>query len=409
MTQWQKNLYGCWLAQILSLTGFGFAFPFIPYFLQEMGLTDPVRLRLWVGITTSVPGLVMGLVAPLWGLLADKLGRKLMILRAMFAGSLFMGLMGLSPNPATLLVMRTFMGAFSGTVPASVTLVASATPQHRLSYALGFLASANYIGLSLGPLLGGLSAEFFGYRFSFLIGSLCILGGFLLVMAVVREERDDRTKGPRQTFSIPIKSFLRPPLLFIFVAIFLFRFTRTLPTSFIPLYIQELRGTLKGAAAVTGAISAAGGVLTAVSGLTVARLGDRINRVVLLAFLLASAALISSPIFFLPSLWGFTLFYLLTIFSLGAIDPILQTHLSLITPADKRGMIFGIHTLVASTGWFFSPITGSSISILFSIRHIFLLFSLALLANFFLVAVTMNRGEKSSAGSRPQDGSGSDS
>ena len=76
MEQWKRNLYTIWFTQILSLAGFSFFNPFVPYFLQDIGVTDPERLSLWVGLISSVPSLVMAAVSPLWGYLADRIGKK---------------------------------------------------------------------------------------------------------------------------------------------------------------------------------------------------------------------------------------------------------------------------------------------------------------------------------------------
>ena len=72
MEQWRKNLYLAWLAQILTLAGFGFILPFIPLFIRELGVSDPTSLKLWSGLTAGAPGLVMAVAAPFWGMAADR-------------------------------------------------------------------------------------------------------------------------------------------------------------------------------------------------------------------------------------------------------------------------------------------------------------------------------------------------
>lgn len=120
---WRRNLYASWLAQIFSLAGFGFMFPFIPYFLQELGVTDPTQLKVWVGIYTSVPSLVLAIVAPIWGILADRFGRKIMVMRAILGGAIFVAMMSVATGPGMVLTFRIMIGVFAGSVPASATLI----------------------------------------------------------------------------------------------------------------------------------------------------------------------------------------------------------------------------------------------------------------------------------------------
>jgi MFS family permease len=57
-------------------------YSFAPFYLQDLGVTDPSNLRLWSGLFASAAGLSMALVTPFWGYLADRVGKKPMTLRA---------------------------------------------------------------------------------------------------------------------------------------------------------------------------------------------------------------------------------------------------------------------------------------------------------------------------------------
>ncbi len=119
MRSWKRNLFIIWLAQVLSLSGFGFMLPFLPYYIQTLGVENPVQLRVWVGLLTSGPALTMGLMAPVWGLLADCFGKKMMMVRSFSAGTLVVFLMGLAPNAETVLILRVLQGMLTGTVTAA--------------------------------------------------------------------------------------------------------------------------------------------------------------------------------------------------------------------------------------------------------------------------------------------------
>lgn len=131
MEPWKKNLYIIWVAQVFSLMGFGFGLPFLPFYLQELGVTDPERLRVLVGITSALPAALMGIMALVWGRLSDKFGRKPMMLRALFAGAFIVMGLAFARNVATVLVMRAIQGLFAGSMTAAITLVAAGTPRKR--------------------------------------------------------------------------------------------------------------------------------------------------------------------------------------------------------------------------------------------------------------------------------------
>lgn len=381
LDSWKKNLYIVWASQILSLAGFGFMLPFLPFFMQEVGVTDPDALRRWVGLCSSIPAVGMGIMAPIWGILADKYGRKLMILRSMAAGSMLLLSMSFMRSVEGIFALRTIQGLLTGTIAASATLVAAGTPRERLSFALGFLSSSTFIGYALGPFIGGITAEFFGYRTAFRIGSAMLLVGFVVVVLLVKDMRDDDQQSPKQAEGSALDRY--KPLALLLGMLFLLRFCRSLPYPFIPLHIQDMKGGVAGASAATGLLTSMVGLAAAVAGITIVRLGDRMNRLLLISLCLGATALVSLPLFSTRTVFSFGFVYVFMVFCSGAVEPTLQSHLSEQTDASKRGRLFGVQTLVASLGWFAAPLTGSAVAIHYGIRYVFLLTSVCFFAAFF--------------------------
>ena len=350
--------------------------PFLPFFIQEVGVTDPVELSRWVGLCSSVPAIGMGLMAPVWGALADRFGRKLMMIRSMAAGSCLLFLMSMMGSVEGIFTLRIVQGLFTGTITASATLVASSTPRAKLGYALGFLSSSTFIGHSIGPFLGGLSAEFLGYRAAFRIGGAMLTLGLISVVLFVRDirlnEPDKKEKPKGQNGN---RSYLTLFGLLLGM-MFLLRFCRSLPYPFLPLHIQQTLGTVEGASVLTGVLTSLIGVAAATSALLIVRLGDRMNKLRLISTCLAATALASVPLFFMKNLWGFGVVYVVMIFASGAVEPLLQSYFSEHTPAAKRGKLFGIQAMVASIGWFAAPLVGSTISVGLGIPYIFLFTSM---------------------------------
>lgn len=392
MQHWQKNLYMTWATQSLSMTGFGFMLPFIPLYIQKLGVTAADELRIWVGLLIAVPSLCAGIMAPLWGYLSDRIGRKINLLRAFAAGALVVGLMGTAQSVVMVLVLRIFQGLFTGTITAGTTLVAAGTPRESQSYALGFLSSSTFIGLSLGPLIGGVSAEVLGYRRTFFIGAGILVIGFLLVLIFIKDPRTGGHSHEEPPFRL--KNLATPGLAGLYLLFFLLRFSRMLTNPFVPLYVQEMRRSIQGASALTGVIAAAAGVATGLAGLTLARLGDRYERAGLLALFTGLAALAALPLFFMPSLAWFICLYPLSFYFIGAVEPLIQSHLSANTPLRSRGTAIGMQTLFGSLGWFLSPLAGSAVAVGLGIRHVFLLFSLALFVLFLSVLLYRRRAVK---------------
>jgi len=390
MEHWQRNLYTVWFTQILSLTGFGFVLPFIPFFLQELGVTDPVELKQWVGWISAVPGISMGIAAPIWGALSDRYGRKLMMLRAMATGTIILAIMSTVHSPMSVLLLRLCQGFFTGTVTAAATLVAAGTPSDKLSSSLGLLASSTFIGYIIGPTIGGLSAEYLGYRVSFLIGSGVMLTSFILVLFLVREPKEgrkqrDKKEGKRgiSAFGEAVRALPWQQIAPLLIILFLLRAARSMPTPFLPIQVQLLRGKVEGAAAIMGAISGVIGLVTAISGILLGKLGDRHPRLKLISIFALAASILVLPASVMNSIMGFTVFFVAGSFFAGGLEPLMQSHLTSLTSAENRGTLFGIQTTVGSLGWAISPLIGSVLSIHFSIPSVFVAMSgFLLLASF---------------------------
>src|SRR3989454_10769410 len=199
---WRRNLAALWLAELPAILGFSFVFPSLPLFLhQELPIPGGPQLSFWTGITGGATGLALAFTAPLWGRLADRYGRKPMLVRAMIGGGISVGLMGLAQSALQLTVLRGVQGASSGTVAAATALVATETPAPHLGWALGILSSSISLGSAVGPAAGGLAANLIGLRAIFLAGGTLLLLAAIPVLLLVRESprRMARTATPRTT------------------------------------------------------------------------------------------------------------------------------------------------------------------------------------------------------------------
>lgn len=392
---WQRNLYILWFTQIISLMSFGFGIPFIPFYLKELGVTDPTMLKTLTAVTGAAPALTMAIMAPIWGILSDKYGRKPMILRAMFMASILIGGMGLVQNHWQFLILRLLQGVFTGTITATSAFIAANTPDTRLSYALGFMSSSNFLGYSIGPFVGSIFANAFGYRFSFLFGGGLMLIGGLLVLFQIKEDKGSFgvKKNIYRGFS-GFGEFLTPFLICMLVSLFLLRINRSVFAPYLPLFIEEQVSDVRLATTLTGVINGIVGAMTAASGIFFGKLGDKRSKLKMIRVLLLGGILMGAFSAYIPNFYGFIVSYGLFYFLVGGIEPIVTAMAAEKTSPEKRGMLFGFQGFVSSMGWIVSPFIGAVVSVQMGIHQILFVLPLVLLLNYVLVIWMLGRGKK---------------
>ena len=183
MIDWKRNLFFVWLSQILSLAGFGSVIPFIPLYMRNvLGVMDDGERGLWVSAFYFGGQLSFCISMPIWGTLADRFGRRVMLLRANLVTALLFPLMAYVPNVFCLVLIRFVISIFSGTVNAAQTLVGSTTPEEHQGFALGSLSSALWSGNMIGYMVGGVVVDHFGYTPAFFTGAGMLLAAGLLVL-----------------------------------------------------------------------------------------------------------------------------------------------------------------------------------------------------------------------------------
>ncbi len=417
MEQWKLNLYTLWVTQVIALMSFGFGLPFLPFYMQELGVTDPVQLNFYTGLASTIPAATMTVAAPIWGMMADRYGRKLMLMRAMLAAVVIIGGMGLVSSVFQLMVLRALQGIFTGTITASMAFVSANTPENRMSYALGFMTSSNFIGYSIGPMLGGLMAEGLGYRICFLAGGALMAVGVVLVGLLVKEDKN--TYGPRivqkpvlpereksheiesiddETMmsagqNIPKMSssrrassgkLLTPLIIMLLVMLFMNRMARIIFSPYIPIFVQENLHGISGAAVYTGLINGVIGIASALAAVTLARLGDRYEKRRIVT-ILTIASLPVAVLLTVPSpLPVFMVLFGLFAFILGGVEPILTSSASEHTSPEKRGLLFGFIGAVGNGAFMAAPLIGAAIAVNINVSAIlvcipvFLLFQLVI-------------------------------
>ncbi|MEA3402688.1 MAG: MFS transporter [Armatimonadota bacterium] len=396
---WQRTVYAVWFAHLLSAVGFSFVMPFLPFFVRELGVTDDRLVAVWAGAAMTAAGLSLTIFSPIWGSLADRYGRKLMLERAMFGGAVMIALMGFAQTVPQLVVLRFIQGALTGTGAACNTLVASVTPRDRLGFTMGVMQTALILGNALGPWIGGAVADAYGYRIPFFVcGAMWALAGFVVVVGaresfVPPEQCASGNHGLRQVFG-------GKGLGALLLVFFLTAFAVTFVGPIFPLFVERIADTAR-AATVTGQLMGLGGLAAGLSCLLVGRISDRIGHRRVLIASTGLSALFSAPhaiVQALSQLFGLRIGWGLVA---GGGRPAMNAMISASVSADMYGRAFGVTTAAMCLGFALGPLAGGVMASWTGMRWPFVFMGAAQLVSAILLAVYVRPSGAAELADRP--------
>lgn len=359
---WKFNLFIIWLSQFLAMVGFGSCMPFIPLLLKENLHIDDANLRgVYVSIYYFAAMVSLCIATAVWGMLADRFGRKLMLLRACYAAAIFYPLLALAPNFWVLATIRFVCSFFSGTVNPAQTLMISTTPPEKHGFVLGVLSTATSSGNMLGYLSGGIIVHYYGYTTAFFSCGVIFLISALLVHFFAKDDFSVKTaKKQREKHQYKFREMATPAVLWILGLFLLFGTANRLVQPYLALLVEKIHG-FAGAAFYTGIVSAASSVGGFLSGICVGWLCDRIApRRLLLPVVLAGAAF-TGAMALSCNVEMLILTRFLSAFAISGIQPILQLMLTKITRPELRGTYFGWSGSVNSAGGIICSFLGAGV------------------------------------------------
>lgn len=374
---WKTNLFFVWLSQLLSLAGFAAVMPFIPVYLRvKFGIEDPNVRGAYVAIFNFASLLSFAIFAPIWGWLADKYGRKLMLIRSGAAAGILFPLMAFAPNVWCLIALRLFTSMFSGTVTAANALISSTTPDDKQGFALGSLSTALWSGNMLGFLFGGLVVHYFGYTMGFVLcGGLYILGT-LMVIFLVHENFTPvpAKKKTEEKTELGVRRYLPdfPKALWLVLSLFLMMgFARRYEEFYLALQVEEIAGK-ENTELYTGWICAAAALGGILSGSIVGWLIDRYSpkKVVLCALPVSCFFVVLQG--FAPSLAVLGGSRFIAFISSSSLEPAILAILSRITPREQRGIAYGWTATFRCTGMLLAAASGGVLVYYAGVRSAFL-------------------------------------
>ncbi|HZU13612.1 MAG TPA: MFS transporter [Chloroflexota bacterium] len=376
---WRALVAAICVAQATAIVGFDFTLPFIPLYLQnDLGVHGLGAVALWSGLIGFGPSIPATIFGPVWGKLADRLGYRFMLLRAMICASIILAMMGLSPSPWILLGLRMLQGALTGTVFAAQALVASAVPEKETGRSIGLLQMSVFIGATMGPLGGGAVAALLDYRYCYLAAGLLLALATLVVYLFAWEPA--RAAHSRTTDeAVSMLSVIAIPAFGLALALVLIsQLAGTAMFPIIPLYVQDLLHSARNVAPDTGWLMAAAG-LTAGAG---SYLAGRLQRHLPLKPLVGAAVLLSAllliPQAFVQSYTELLIVRCVATIAFGGLVSLVGMLAATTSPARAKGTAFGLMGAASSMGFGAGPLLGGALTATLGIRPIFVLAGLFL-------------------------------
>ena len=358
---WKENLRVAWFGSFLTGASISLVVPFMPIFVEQLGIEGD-QVAFYAGLAISVSAVSAALVSPIWGILADKYGRKPMMIRAGLAMTITMGGLAFVPNIYWLLFLRLLNGVFTGFVPNATALIASQVPKDKSGAALGTLSTGVVAGTLTGPFVGGFIAEIFGIRNVFLLVGAFFFLAAILTIFFIKEDFQPVAKEKAIPTKEVFSSFKYPRLLVnLFLTSFVIQFSAQSIGPILALYVRDL-GQSENLLFVSGLIVSSMGFSSMMSAGILGKLGDKVGNHRLLV-----AAQIYSVIIYLlcahaTSPLQLGLYRFLFGLGTGALIPGVNALLSKMTPKSGISRIFAFNQVFFYLGGVIGPMAGSAVA-----------------------------------------------
>lgn len=369
---WKRNLFVCVVGSFTTLVAMTLLLPFLPLYMQQLGVQEPAAIARWSGVAYGATFLSAALTAPLWGRLADRYGRKLMLIRASLGMAIAMSLMGMATAPWQLVALRLLAGLLGGYASGSTILVAAQTPKAHTGWALGMLSSGIMAGNVVGPLLGGCLPPLIGIRHAFWLTGAAIFLAFLATLFLLKET--PRRAGPKSIRPAERdRSAANLPLVrLMWLSGMLLIFASMSIEPIITLYISEFVQGEQAITVMAGLVMAAAALGSILSAPRLGRLADRIGHGRVLVYGLLICALLLIPQAFVTAAWQLIVLRFLMGMALGGLMPCITTLIRHNVPQGQVGKMLGYATSAQYAGQVCGPLFGGFLGGALGMRPVFL-------------------------------------
>lgn len=393
MESWKVNLISVWFGCFFTGLAISQILPFLPLYVSQLGVSSHEALSMWSGLTFSITFLVSAIVSPMWGSLADRKGRKLMLLRASLGMAIAILLQAYATNVWQLFLLRGLMGLTSGYIPNAMALVASQVPRERSGWAISTLSTAQISGVIGGPLMGGFLADHVGLRAVFFITAMLLMVSFLVTLFLIKEgmrptvSKADRLSGKAVFATLPYPGLM----ISLFVTTLVIQLCNGSIGPILALFIKSMAPDSNNIAFLSGMIAAVPGVSALISAPRLGKLGDRIGTARILMATLIIAVVLFFAMSFVTSPFQLGVLRFLLGFADGAMLPAVQTLLVKYSSDQVTGRIFGYNQSFMYLGNVAGPLMGATVSAMAGFRWVFAATAVVVLLNVIQLAIALRR------------------
>lgn len=372
LESWQKNLIVLWFASYIGWASYSMIMPFLPIFLLNDLSTPAETVTYWSGITFSATFLSGIFMSPVWGALADKIGKKKITVFTGFSVGIIYVFYSLIQTPEQLLILRFIHGAVAGFTATSLSLVADSLPKEKLGWGLGLMQVAGSGGSITGPLLGGFLANAFGIRLSFVVAGILFICGAITVHILVKAPQSTNSLKQntiKENFGIAWKN---KPLLYILTLSSIISMGAMSIQPILPMHIINLQGSSNNAVMISGILFS----LTGITGIIAAPLwgmyGQRKGFRDTLFIVILGIGTIQTLQAFSFNIPSFAIIQLLLGCFVAGAGPSINALLVELAGNDFRGRAFGLATSFNQLGAMLGPLLGGAIGGFLGIKYVFL-------------------------------------
>ena len=370
---WRRNLAVCVFGSFTTLVSLSMPLPFLPLYVQQLGATLSSAVIQWSGVAFGATFLGTAITAPIWGHLADRFGRKPMLIRAAIAMAVAMSLIGVAHSVAELVALRLLAGLLGGYASASIVMIGTQAPRERAGWALGILSTGALAGNLVGPLVGGYLPGWIGLRGTFFVGGAMIAVAAAATILLVREDFDRETDHRRQVAAHgqAAAAFDRTVVVALLLTAMMVLFANISIEPIITVYIGQLglpADHLARMAGVVMAASALGSMLTA------ARLGalaDRVGSWRVIIGCLVATGLAMVPQAFVTQWWQLAILRGLMGMTIAGLLPAIARLIRQSVDERHSGKTLGYLQSAQFTGQVVGPLVGGQIGARVGLRDVF--------------------------------------
>ena len=396
MDMHKKNFYIIMFTNFLVAGSTTMIMPFLSLYIESLGNYSDEYVQRWAGLVFGVTFVAALIMSPIWGRIADKYGYKPILVINGFGIAISIYLMGTAGSVHELFLIRLFMGVVTGFIPTSLAFVSSQTAKETAGKTLGTLQMGSVSGTLFGPVIGGLMADAFGFKYTFIITAVVIGIAATLVLISIKEvkrvAKKDAHVYARKTI---IQGILNHRLLLnVMIITSLIQIGNFSIQPLLSLYVAHLTEGSGQVAFLAGVTFSATGVGNLLFARRWGRLGDSIGYEKVLGFLLILAFAFIVPQAFVTELWQLIILRLLFGIAVGGMIPTTTALMRREAPIEIQGEIMGYNTSFRFLGNIIGPVFGGIVSGFIGIPSVFIVTGTLFILSFIFLRYTLKKPEQ---------------